>query len=318
MAGKMRRLLIIKLGYSETLDSALNLTTSLGDVLRTTFILHFFKDRHVTWLVDKRAFPLLENNEYIDEIIIYSPENIRKLKHEKFDDVINFEKLPEIYEFLRCLDGGRHFGFFLKNHRAEKERFPLAGSKQLLEISRNVSRRKKNKDCWQKILAGAVKKKWAGEEYILGYIPKSKGKYDIGFNWTTSNKWTNKAWPKSYWKELEELLEDKYSVSWQEGFDNLYQYFEWINSCRLIVTADTLGLHLGLALKKRIVALFGPIAPHEIYFYNRGSFLLPRVSRKCVPCFKADCGKKKPCMEYIFPAEVKEKIDDEFEKHQCA
>jgi len=37
----MKRILIIKLGYSETLDSMLSLTTSLGDVLRTTVILHF-------------------------------------------------------------------------------------------------------------------------------------------------------------------------------------------------------------------------------------------------------------------------------------
>jgi hypothetical protein len=53
-----KKVLIIKLGYSETLDSALSLTTSLGDVLRTTVILHFFKDWHITWLVDEKALPL--------------------------------------------------------------------------------------------------------------------------------------------------------------------------------------------------------------------------------------------------------------------
>lgn len=309
----MRKLLIIKLGYSETLDNALNLTTSMGDVLRTTFLLHFFKNWHITWLVDKRGVPLLENNKYIDRISIYSPQTVSCLQQEKFNYVINFEKLPCIYNFLDSLDAERYLGFYLERHSRKGDIF-LNKNKQLFEISGDVNKRKENRDCWQKILAQAIGKEWKGEEYILGYKPKSKEKYDIGFNWTTSEKWKNKAWPKPYWEELEGLIRDKYSISWQEGFDDLYQYFEWINSCRLIVTADTLGLHLGLALKKRVIALFGPIAAHEIYFYNRGSFLLPRVSWECLPCFVAECDKEKQCMEYIFPQKVKEKIEYEFKK----
>ena len=51
----MAKVLIIKLGYSETMDAGISKVTSLGDVLRSTVILHRFKDDQVTWLVDEAA-----------------------------------------------------------------------------------------------------------------------------------------------------------------------------------------------------------------------------------------------------------------------
>ena len=51
------KVLIIKLGYSETLDGEIGKVTSLGDVLRSTVLLHLYKDAHVTWLIDEISFP---------------------------------------------------------------------------------------------------------------------------------------------------------------------------------------------------------------------------------------------------------------------
>ena len=68
---KINKVLIIKTGYSETLDQNISFKSSLGDVLRTTVILHLLKENHITWLVDKHAFKLLYGNPYIDKILIY-------------------------------------------------------------------------------------------------------------------------------------------------------------------------------------------------------------------------------------------------------
>ena len=68
----MSKVLIIKLGYSETLDKEISTTCSLGDVLRTTVILHFLKKDNITWLVDERALPLLRDNRYIDRILVFN------------------------------------------------------------------------------------------------------------------------------------------------------------------------------------------------------------------------------------------------------
>jgi len=309
----MKKVLIIKLGYSETLNWFLGLDASLGDVLRTTFILNYYKNYNVSWLVDKAALPLVQNNRYVDRALTYDSYNVDKIKNEKFDIIINFEKSPEICKISDNIEARRHYGFNYKSLH-EKDKNYAGNSKNLIRISQDRERRTDNKFCWQHILAGALEEKWQGEKYILGYEPKTEVKYDIGLNWTTSNKWENKAWPRIYWERLDQFIRNKYSVSWQQGLNNLYDYMDWINSCRLIVTADTLGLHLALTLEKRIVALFGPTAPEEIYFYHNGSYLVPEVSYDCIPCFKFSCNKEKMCMEYISPDAVKERIDYEFKK----
>lgn len=313
----MKKVLIIKLGYSETLDSLLSLTISLGDVLRTTVILHFLQGNHISWLVDAKASPLLQNNKYIDRILLYNSNTINGLKKEKFDVIINLEKMPQLCEFSDSLVARKRFGFNSENINGGNNS-GLEAAKRLTELTQDLNKKRENEDCWQKILADILGKEWHGQEYILGYKPKSEIKFDVGFNWTTGSKWTNKAWPRGHWDKLESLIKGKYSVSWQAGMDSINEYIDWINSCRLIVTADTLGLHVGLALKKRIVALFGPSSSREIYFYGQGSFLLPRSPYKCIPCLKTRCDKKKQCMEYIAPEIVKERIEDEFKKNNLA
>ena len=303
-------MLIVKMGYTETLASFLNLGVSLGDVLRTTFILNYFKDWDVSWIVDEKAFPLLDGNPFIKRTVIWSgAEAVReKLGSEEFDLVINFENLSEICEFVSLLKGRKFMGFSINGLPDS------VGSQRLIEISMSPEKKRRNVLSWQEILANAIGKKWNGEKYILGYRPKSSVIYDIGFNWTTSNKWKNKVWPRNKWLKLEKSLNKKYTISWQRGMNNLYEYIEWINSCKLIVTADTLGLHLALALNKRVVALFGPTSPHEVYLYELGSYLLPRKKYDCMPCFRTYCGRGKPCIELITPEEVKEAVEGEFKK----
>jgi len=310
----MRKILIIKLGYTEILDRMLSFTTSLGEILRTTFILHYFKKDYVVWLVDEKAVPLLKNNEYINEILVYNSKNIQELKNQTFDVIINLEKMPQVCELLKFIKAKERLGFGYANTEY-KDNECLSGKGKLIEISKSVEKRKNNKDSWQQILAEAIGKQWEGETYILGYKPNSKIKYDVGFNWTTSNKWSNKAWPKKYWKELEGMIKDKYTVSWQQGMANLYEYMDWINSCKMIVSADTLGLHLAIALKKKIVALFGPTPFNEVYLYNLGVYLLPQASYDCIPCYLPVCKNKKQCMEYIYPYMVKQAIYDGFKKN---
>lgn len=312
-----KKVLIIKMGYSETLDRALSVTTSLGDVLRTTFILNYYKDWKVDWLVDKRAQQLLEYNKYINRIFAYNPSIVDELKEQSYDLVINLEKIPEACFLSDALNTKKRLGFGLKGYDLHVKNYLnyIVGDSKLIEICRERNKKKLNQHCFQEILAKVLHKTWKEERYILGYKPKSNIQYDIGFNWTTSNKWTNKSWPKAHWRKLETLLKDEYTISWQRGLSNIFNYIDWINSCRLIVTADTLGLHICLALGKRVIALFGPTSHREVYLYECGSYILPALDYKCIPCLKPICHKNKMCMEYILPKIVKGKIDNEFENH---
>lgn len=303
----MGKVLIIKLGYSETLDKEISTTTSLGDVLRTTVILHYFKSDDVTWLVDEKAYLLLKNNKYINRILIYNLETVLQLQREKFDTVVNLEKVPGICSLSDSISAWRRFGFRFNENKGTALAYDNA--EKVLSLCFNLDEKRKNERYWQQALAHMIGKEWKGEEYILGYKPKTtKEKYDVGLNWAVGNKWPNKALPKKHWKKLEEIIGKEYSISWQRGLNNLYEYINWINSCKLIITNDSMGMHLAIALKKKIIALFGPTSSKEICLYKRGKILLPKIQYNCVPCLKQKCYRKKNCMEFISPETIAKEV----------
>ena len=68
------------------------------------------------------------------------------------------------------------------------------------------------------------------------------------------------------------------------------EYFDWINSCRVIVTNDSFGLHLAIALKKKIVAVYGSTSANETYLYGLGSIFVPKdCACPDVPCYLPQC-----------------------------
>ncbi|MDD2367018.1 MAG: glycosyltransferase family 9 protein [Desulfuromonadaceae bacterium] len=294
----MSKILIIKLGYSETIDSGISSVTSLGDVLRTTVILYPFENDHVTWLVDEHAYPLLEGNPYINRILAYNLTSVLQLQHERFDTVINLEKVPGICAFADSINAWRRYGFRFDEQNGVAEAYD--GCEKIVSLCRDGDLKRTYKGSWQESLLHVVGAEWSGQEYILGYQPKTEEFYDVGLNWAVGSKWPNKSWPIEKWEELKQLLDSsQLSYSSQQGMDNLHDYIDWINSCRLLVTNDSLGLHIALALRKRVVVLYGPTNPNETYFYGRGEVLYPEMDRPCIPCLEPVCSQETHCMKYI-------------------
>ncbi|EKD26356.1 MAG: ADP-heptose-LPS-heptosyl transferase II [uncultured bacterium] len=308
---KNHKILIIKVGYSETLDSEISNYTSYGDVLRSTVLLNLYKDAHVTWLVDEKAFPILKYNPYINRILRYDLSSVLQLQSEHFDTVINLEKVPGLCALTDKITAWRRYGFRFDSKTGEAESYD--GSHVVLEMCKNIEKKKNITVCWQEGLFEMVGAKWNEQEYILGYKPKTKQNYNIGFNYQVGNKWPLKAWPEKNWKELEKLINGKYSISWQQGLNNMEEYFDWINSCELIVTNDSFGMHIAIALKKKIIALFGPTNHRENYLYNLGIALYPNNDFSCekFPCRDFNCVKfDDTCMRLIAPNKVFEEIQN--------
>lgn len=295
------KVLIIKLGYSETLVGEISRKTSLGDVLRSTVLLNLFKDADVTWLVDEKAYGLLKGNPLIKRILPYDLTTVLQLKSERFDTIINLEKVEGICAFADTLAGWRRYGFRFDPETGSATAYD--GSHHVLEMCFNPKEKFANTRYWEEVLFDMVGRKWNGEMPIIGYKPKSKPTYDIGFNHHVGDKWPIKAWAPDYWKDLEKLLAGKYSISWQQGLASLEEYIDWINSCRLLVTNDSLGLHIAHALDKKIVSLFGPTMSSEVYVKN-GVKLLPEKPYDCMPCLSTECVKELPCMYEIKPKTV--------------
>jgi heptosyltransferase II len=298
-----KKVLIVKLGYVETIGNGDNSRiVSLGDIFRTTAILHLFKKDSVSWLTTKEGLPLLKYNPYINRLLVLNKKTEAKLKNEKFDIVINLEKENDICSFSDSLVAPKKYGFRFdeKNNmaRAHKNSFELLANSQDGKLRREADKH------WIELLYRMLRKKWKGEGYILGYKPKTKEVFDIGFNIKAGRKWKNKAWPMKNWQRLEAAAGKEYTVSYQESLNNIYGYIDWISSCRLLVTNDSLGLHLAVALKKKIIALFGPTSEKEVYLFKRGIALVPGEDIKCRPCFNTRCKYKRNCINDIKPETV--------------
>ena len=67
--------------------------------------------------------------------------------------------------------------------------------------------------------------------------------------------------------------------------------------CDIVVTGDTLGLHIAVALKKSIVAWFGLSCDQEIDLYERGTKVLADVN--CRPCWKNSCANEPKCNDMV-------------------
>lgn len=146
---------------------------------------------------------------------------------------------------------------------------------------------------------------WNGEDYALGYKPRKHAAYDIGLNFRVGSKWPTKSWPTHHWKELALLCEQKgYRVSWQEGAKDIEHYMDWINAGRIVITCDSLGMHLGLAMKKQVIALFGATPSDGIYMYGRGIILRANWACFDMPCMDSSCKKGGVCMSQINPEMV--------------
>jgi heptosyltransferase-2 len=65
------------------------------------------------------------------------------------------------------------------------------------------------------------------------------------------------------------LVDKGYKVMFFENKDNIKDYIEDISKCSVVVTGDTLTLHIALALKIPTVALFTCTSSTEIYGYGR-------------------------------------------------
>ena len=307
-----KRVLIIKPGYSETLDPDDSGIVSLGDVLRTTVILHLFPPDqfHVTWVVDKKGVSLLKGNPFIHRLLVVNAFTPHLLLSEWFDIVINFEKEPGICAVSDRIPAWRRYGFRLdpQTHTA----LSYDHADEALSFSSDPAAKRQKTKSWSSVLYEMLGQKYAGQPYVLGYKPSSVVVHDVGLNHMVGAKFPFKRWPEKYWHELHADLSTGYDVCWQEGVNDIESYIEWIASCRVLVSNDSLGLHLALALGKPVVALFGPTIAGEV----EGPGLLrmmPPLDWDCIPCGRADCVRATPCMQFITPESVGRTIREQLE-----
>jgi ADP-heptose:LPS heptosyltransferase len=144
-------------------------------------------------------------------------------------------------------------------------------------------------------------------------------------------RWANKRWPVENYTELVRQLAHRHPAahfvilgaksdqglgsSIAEGAPDrslnlcgkttLPEMVEWIRRCDLMITNDTGPMHAAAALKKPLIALFGPTEPRRTGPYRQIEQSL-RIDLPCSPCMKPRCHYERPdeCLRAITPRQV--------------
>lgn len=178
----------------------------------------------------------------------------------------------------------------------------------------------------EKVRAGGLAASW-------GIVP---GAPVVGFNTGAGGRWEHKKWTEEGYVELIRLLsgaktggvpapivlllggpEEKErnrriaelagGAATDTGTDHsLREFFAIVDLCDVVVTGDTMALHVAAALGKKVVALFGPTSAAEIDLYGRGVKIVSDAA--CAGCYRASCDVTPTCMERIAAAEVAEAV----------
>jgi len=161
---------------------------------------------------------------------------------------------------------------------------------------------------------------------------KKKGLIDsdlvVGLNTGAGNRWPKKKWTREGYLQLinllienfpdvkillyggpEEVARNRYLMNKSKGSvidtscnNTIREFASLLNLSNVVVTGDTLALHLAVALRKKVVALIGPTSAPELDLYGQGVKVTADIS--CLGCYRTECYEKPDCMDLISPETV--------------
>jgi heptosyltransferase-2 len=259
--------------------------------------------KHVTWVTKKKNIPILTFCPRIDQI--YDDEFTHSLRKKHFDFAVNFDEDLWACDLLYNISATKKFGF---TNRQYKYHPVNQFSEYAYQMSKDDDLKfKKNTKTYQQIIFEMCGIEWSGEEYGFRYPVIGEGRY-VALNPEVGVKWPTKKW--TGWDQLKINLDKQY-IPWQSQrrYDDIVQYFDWIEGSKIVVTSDSLAMHLAIAMKKPCVTFFGPTSHVEIEPYKYvHKFYVPGLP--CSPCYKKECPYNLECMNGTTPDMVTAKIEE--------
>jgi heptosyltransferase-2 len=290
----------------------------------------------ISWLTDNDAAPLLSNNPSVDEILCFNAGSLTQLSAERFDRIICLDKEPRAAALASILEGDRKTGFgwdpkgYLIPLGKDSELIYDLGLSDELKFRTN------QKSYQQLIIESAglkytgqkyqylpteAEKEWAAE-FLYRRLKLKNSEILIGLNTGVGRAFPTKAWPREHFMTLAKGIMGKKlgravllgGPDEKELIDGIAkrvpgivkipadlevrQFAAMLSLIEIIVSADSLAMHLGIALNRKVIAMFGPTCQQEIGLYGRGEKLMAET--ECSPCYRQLCPNNR-CMSGISP-----------------
>ncbi len=311
------RILIINL---DALGTVLATTAQLPAIKRT------YPDSHITWITRGNALPLLQYNPFIDHLVEWHDENRLVLQQQHFEVALNADKSRPAAAFINAIEAESKRGFGLNENGAIVPLNAGAEYGFRLGVDDHFKFRV-NQRTGNDILGEAWEVDYRRDEYVLNLTEAEQQKCEqwrrelglenaevvIGFNTGCSSLFslkkleveTQAAAIKQLAHELpeakiillggrEDTERNQRIVELTEGLAlptpttlGLREGVVLENLADILVSGDSLGMHIAVGLKKQVVAWFGLSCAAEIEIYDRGVKIIRDLP--CAPCWKKVC-----------------------------
>jgi heptosyltransferase-2 len=316
----MKKILIIRL-------------SSIGDIILTSPIIRVlrknFPESQIDFVAKEKFIEVVKYNPNINKIHILKGHNSIKelkseIKKEKYDLIIDMHKnfrsfylknfsnakkiftisKPYISRFLLVnfkINLYKQTFSIIENYFAPLKKIGIQNDQEGLEVFTSDDARLKVKEIMEDFIsegdfvigmspgAGFWNKEWTNEGFS-GVIDYFARKYKAKILLFGSEKDNKKI------QQISELVFNKNSLLDLSGRLNLLELIAGIEKCNLFITNDTGAMHIAVALKKKVIAIFGPTTKEFGFFPNsKESLVVENFNLSCRPCThigKDYCPKK--------------------------
>lgn len=321
--------------------------SSLGDVIQALPVLRLLKRAHpaavVHWWLADGLHEMVADDPDVDRLISFNRRDwktpggllrlagiIRAVRAEHYDLVIDLQGLARSGllswlargDELIGIDLGREGARMFYDVAVSRPREPhavdwyLAVARRLgLAVDQDFDWLPTNAAVRDRLLADHP----LAERRLVGIVPGAR--------------WKNKRWPVRHFgatmdrlgadgrttfliiggegdREFAGELANRADALNLLGQTSLVEMIEWIRRCSLVVTNDTGPMHVAAAMRKPVVALFGPTSGEQTGPYAQAENSL-RIPLPCAPCMKGHCRfeREMACLDELPPAMVVERAE---------
>ncbi len=295
----------------------------------------------ITWVTLSAAKEIFLANPYVHRVLLYDdPATTAALAAEKFTLLMNLDASVKSAALASYCSAAEKLGYGL-NERGKVFCFnPEAET--WFEMGAFDDFKKRNTRTYQELMLGICRLHTKNYEIILNLTEQELQRAMryrkecgilasdtvVGINAGASPRWERKKWTPEGYREIIQRLttsdncivilfggksERELNRILSEGFSSdvivaqtessLRDFFALLNVCDIVVTGDTLALHAATALRKQVVAIFGPTSAAEIETYGRVRKIVSR-NMECKCYYRPVCTEEINCMNTISADEV--------------
>jgi len=296
-----------------------------------------YPQAHVATLVRDSMVPLLDGNPYLDQVIAWNLrwplrrrwDVVRALRRQRFDVAINLSHSLERC-LLTWLSGAPvRVGFdtteapFLQTQRVKEQTGAYHATERNLDLVRALGIEADGEEGFR-LYVSEAERRWLDEWSRRVGLPEDATL--IGLNPGASNPLNR--WSVEAFARLGDLLVERgyqvivlggpmdaadgeaiasgmrHPALRGTGQFNLRELSALLTRVAVLVTADTGPMHMAVALRTPVVALFGPADPRWTGPYCGPRTVIQKEELECIRCLKKHCPIDRECLKRITPEEV--------------